>query len=418
MKDSSNFKRAIFTIASKNYSAMARVMLLSSIKHNPCVDHYYFLVDEDGSGIVCANEGICLVKASEIIKSDFGSMSFYYNVTELNTAIKPFAFKYLLEKGYKDVLYFDPDICIYSTLDVVFDQLRTYTIILTPHITSPIGEEDKCVPHEIVHLRTGTYNLGFIGVSNSEETERFIAWWCEKCRICCFEEVESGLFVDQKWINLVPGLFDGVGILRHRGCNVAYWNLHERFLENHVVNSEYPLIFFHFSGIVFSDLDAISKYQDRYNLSIRLDIKDLYYEYRDRVYSEGYSKFNNCIYSYECYDDGASIGPMARRLYINVMDRFKEPFKTGDGSYKEFLRRRGLLEKNKNGISLAVAAINKKGNGVNAVLRIVMRIIGVDRYVALLKYLRYICVVRRQQFLLDPDMVVFSDRREHLYKNK
>lgn len=418
MMNTGSAKKAIFTIASKNYSPLARVMLSSSINHNPDVDHYYFLVDEDDSGVVGADDGIYLIKANELGVDDFCRMSFYYNVTELNTAVKPFAFRFLLKNGYENVLYFDPDICIYSSLDIVFNYLRTNAIVLTPHITAPIGEDDECVPHEIVHLRTGTYNLGFIGVSSSDETEQFIVWWCEKCRKNCFEEIESGLFVDQKWINLVPGFFDNVGILRHRGCNVAYWNLHERHLENRLINSEYELIFFHFSGIVFDDIDVISKYQDRYSLKTRLDIKDLYYEYRDLVYSKGYSKFVGHNYSYENYDDGTPIGPMARRLYFGVMDDFKEPFKTGGGSYKEFLTKRGLLERKACGISLAAVDINKKGRMVNGLLWFVMRLVGPDRYVALLKYLRYVCVLRRQSFLLNYKALAFSDRRSHLYKSK
>ena len=43
--------------------------------------------------------------------------------------------------------------------------------------------------------------------------------------------VEEGLFVDQKWIDLVPGFYPDVGIIHHPGYNVAYWNLHCRRVE-------------------------------------------------------------------------------------------------------------------------------------------------------------------------------------------
>jgi len=38
--------------------------------------------------------------------------------------------------------------------------------------------------------------------------------------------------VDQKWINLVPLLFEGISISRHVGLNAAFWNLHERTISD------------------------------------------------------------------------------------------------------------------------------------------------------------------------------------------
>ena len=35
---------------------------------------------------------------------------------------------------------------------------------------------------------------------------------------------------DQRWLDLVPALFDDVHIVRDPGCNVAYWNLPERYV--------------------------------------------------------------------------------------------------------------------------------------------------------------------------------------------
>ena len=33
----------------------------------------------------------------------------------------------------------------------------------------------------------------------------------------CVVDLNRGLFVDQKWMDLVPGLFDGVYVQRHEG---------------------------------------------------------------------------------------------------------------------------------------------------------------------------------------------------------
>ena len=77
-----------------------------------------------------------------------------------------------------------------------------------------------------------------------------------------FHDLRSGLFVDQKWVDLAPCFFDEIHILRHAGCNVAYWNLRERFLSDAdnrvVVNGDTPLVFFHYSGYRTDRPDQLS----------------------------------------------------------------------------------------------------------------------------------------------------------------
>jgi hypothetical protein len=76
-----------------------------------------------------------------------------------------------------------------------------------------------------------------------------------------FNDVPFGTFVDQKWIDLVPAFFDKVCILKHPGCNIAYWNLHERTLsqgKDAILVNNQPLCFFHFSGVKASKPDVLS----------------------------------------------------------------------------------------------------------------------------------------------------------------
>ena len=74
-----------------------------------------------------------------------------------------------------------------------------------------------------------------------------------KLKDLCFVQVDKGLFVDQIWLNYAPLYYDRVFIIRHLGYNIAYWNFHERSIEQMggrwFVNKKFPLKFFHFSGI-------------------------------------------------------------------------------------------------------------------------------------------------------------------------
>ena len=78
----------------------------------------------------------------------------------------------------------------------MFRELDACSIVLTPHATRPY--QDAKQPDEITLLRTGAYNLGFIGVAKTEESRAMLNWWQERCREHCVVQPEEGLFVDQK----------------------------------------------------------------------------------------------------------------------------------------------------------------------------------------------------------------------------
>ena len=100
-------------------------------------------------------------------------------------------------------------------------------------------------------LEYGYYNLGFIAVSKSFETDRFLNWWHWKLTEHGYLNLDEHLAWDQKWCDLVPIYFDGVHILKNPGYNIAFWNIFERHISENQgkywVNEKYPLRFIHFS---------------------------------------------------------------------------------------------------------------------------------------------------------------------------
>ncbi len=390
---------AIFTIASKNYLAYVRTLLQSVHEHHADVDCYCFLADEIQGELDPVLENYSLVEARDLGIPDFISMTFKYDIVEFNTAIKPFSFKYLLEKGYEKIIYFDPDIMLFSSAEPLLALLERHPILLTPHITRPIPAGDSFRPSERSHLISGTYNLGFIAISSCDAAREFIEWWSLRCAEACYIEPETGIFVDQKWINHVPGLFPDVCILRHPGCNMAYWNLHERQLDGLTVNGEYPLIFYHFSGINTDDLEVLSKHQEKYSLTMRTDLQAVFEEYRSRLLANGHEQTRRFKYAYALYSNGESIGGVARRLYDECSEKYTNPFSTDPGSYYHLLRRNSLLEKERYTLSDR-GSVSEKASKINILFRIARNLLGVDRYVLLLKYLNYVTVLRRQGFLL------------------
>ena len=262
---------AIFTIVSNNYLHFARTLLQSARLHHPEARLYCVIVDTDPAPAAALAEEFEAIALSALPLPDGEDFLFQYTILELNTAVKPWALQYLIDAGFEKVFYIDPDICLYRPMTSVVEQLDgDADIVLTPHLLAPMN--DDAHPGELDIRRAGTYNLGFCALRDSPNTRRFLKWWQGKLRHDCIVAPDRGIFVDQSWVDLVPGLFERVSVLRHPGYNVAYWNLAQRGLvgpvENQAaltVNGE-PLVFFHFSGLNPLAPSNVSKHQNRYTL--------------------------------------------------------------------------------------------------------------------------------------------------------
>jgi len=241
---------------------------------------------------------------------------FRYSLLELNTAVKPWMLAYLFDRGYDQVVYLDPDICVYSPLDELAAATAETMLVLTPHLTGSISGDDH--PSERAILQCGAYNLGFLAVTRQAALPRFLAWWQDKLEHQCVVEIERGLFVDQKWMDLAPGLFPGVMILRHDGYNVAYWNLRQRALVDNgdgiTVNGQ-PLRFFHFSGVDRAEPNMVSGHDGRLTVSDAPVAGRLIADYRTALVDAGEETFAQAPYPFAQFTDGTRIPDVARIAY-------------------------------------------------------------------------------------------------------
>ena len=135
---------------------------------------------------------------------------FKYTIVELNTAVKPYAAAYLGAHWPIDkLIYLDPDIKLYGSLRGIEEALDSANIVLTPHLLAPLVDDGK-TPGDLEIMRSGAYNLGFIGLRVNTATREFIEWWQRRLYDHCYIDFAKGLFTDQKWIDLVPCAFPGV----------------------------------------------------------------------------------------------------------------------------------------------------------------------------------------------------------------
>ena len=278
-------------------------------------------------------------------------------------------------------------------------------------MTTPVA--DTRSPSEQDILYNGTYNLGFIALRRSAESMRLLAWWEERCLELGFSEGRTGLFVDQKWIDLAPGLFADIAILRDAGLNMAYWNLHERNLLGaqppyrvlSPVSGEVPLRFFHYSGIVLSDPASLSRNTDRYTLADRPDLHPLFTAYSMTVNSNRNPSTDTLLYGLDTLSDGTAVTRLARRLYAAHQPRWsgQDPF-DARGPFARFAHRLRLTAGKQIAAKSTWREFNPGDRRVGAVhqlLRLSLRVLGPNRYELLMRYLAYIAVLRNQKVFLD-----------------
>jgi hypothetical protein len=324
---------AACTIISKNYLALARTLADSFHTFHPNVPFFVLLVDQVDGYFEPQQERFYLVGTDELDIPDKDGFCFKYNILELNTGIKPYFLSYLFEKfSIKKLIYFDPDILITERVSHLFELLDTYSIILIPHITAPL--EDNFRPSELDLLQAGTYNLGFIALAATPTSRRLLTWWQNRVYEHCLMAPERGMHVDQKWMDLVPGLFGEVFIMREPGYNVAYWNLHSRTVDcvdgRIRVNGE-PCYFFHFSGFDPLNISMVSKHQNRFTLNDLGQAAYLFGEYRDLLLANGHEQAKKWPYAFGYFHNGAKIPDIARRMYHALgaeRKKFGNPFST------------------------------------------------------------------------------------------
>lgn len=291
-----------FTICSRNFMAFARTLHQSLTRLYPQAKLVVALCDapEDYPPFVAANEAFEVLCLDDMGIPDWRGMSQRYNVTEFNTAIKPFVFLHLFEKrGCNFVVYFDPDIFVVDHLTEIEEAFGNGAdVILTPHMLEP---NERAEMNERRLLQYGIYNLGFVGIARTAKALDVVRWWGRRLEHECIIKRDEGLFVDQKWADHFPAFFARPHILHHPGYNIAYWNLSNRTViwggDRWLVNGM-PVRFVHFSGNNLDDPSVLSRHSGEHRADNIGELRALLDQYRDAVFANGHAEYRKIPYAF------------------------------------------------------------------------------------------------------------------------
>lgn len=252
----------ITTVCTRNYLPRVRVLAGSLLDHAPDARVHALVLDARPGDP--AEPLFDVVMAEDVIEpAEFARMATAYDLVELSTALKPTLLRHLLTR-HEAVHFVDPDIRFHADPGFLDELARTHGIVLTPHLTRPPRRERGGSPGgEDVVLPAGVFNLGYLGVSRKADPG-FLPWWEDRLARDCLNDTASARFVDQRWMDLVPGYFPH-HIETHPGVNLAWWNMPDREVSR--PNGQWladgrPLVFLHASGVDPSSPYRLSRHHD------------------------------------------------------------------------------------------------------------------------------------------------------------
>ncbi len=335
----------IYTSVAVNYLPKARVLAESIKKFHSDWTIHVVLCDAKPEWFSLESEPFdSLLTLEELDIPDLPAWTFKHSLVELSTGVKGFALsKILALPGCTEVLYFDPDIVVLSPLSPLVSEFENASVLLTPHLSEPEHDREAIVDNELSTLQHGIYNLGFIGVKNSEVGQQFASWWRDRLHDFCYDNIPGGLFTDQRWADLVPAYFPDHKVLRDPVYNVATWNLTHRIVSGSLrdgllVNGQ-PLAFYHFSGF---DNGAQEGMLNKYGRAMPalFELRDWYLSACE---GHGQQVLSQVPWAYDFFDNGQPILPAHRKQYRETPElplRFPHPFATeGEESYFHWLQR-------------------------------------------------------------------------------
>jgi hypothetical protein len=352
----------IFTSITANYLPKAAALAHSVKRVHPEAVFHVVLSDKmPGCPAATTAAFDNIIHIGELPIENLPSWIFKHRLVELCTAVKGTAFQYIASRyGAQRIYYFDPDILVLNRLDDLERMLDRHSILLTPHQSEPDTDFQAILDNEHCCMRHGVFNLGFLAVRMAGQGRQFIDWWAERLRAYCYDEVEVGLFTDQKWVDLAPAFFDDLAIVRDPQYNVSTWNLTHRRAAGRapydILINGHPLVFYHFSGFDSGDQKMML---ERYGFHspVLFELRDWYIARCDQLGQQSLGKID-CVYN--AFSNGERITSAHRRLYRRREDlirAYPDPFDARDHrrSYFHWYRVHGAKANSKSIFTLIKA---------------------------------------------------------------
>lgn len=246
-------KNCICFIFDQNYIDQGRHAIASAKKHNP---HHKTVLLIDGD----TKPGLADIELSpQEIGLPIDNWLLVGRVAVVEYALTKLCFE--------TAIFVDGDTYSYNSYNDLQRQLDVYSLLVIPHLTKPLPDDNKFPQNRIISL-SGNYNTGVWAAA--KDALDFLSWWKNQTQLFPITRPDAGLVNEQGWLRFAADFHDNTKVYRHPGYNVAYWNIMQRSLsikDNLYIIDNKPLCIMHFSGLKKEISPAqMSIFQNRYVL--------------------------------------------------------------------------------------------------------------------------------------------------------
>jgi len=312
------------TVVTRSHLGFVRALVRTLRRWHPDARAYVLVVDGSSGYFDPRLEDFTVVAMEELGIPDARAFCFQYTPFELCNALKAHLLRHVLTvRGEPAALYLDGDIGVYGRLDSLWEQVLAHDVVLVPH-SGETPPRDGRFPgiHDL--LVAGTYNAGVLGVRTSDDGRKFLEWWARCVQHDCVDDRMEGVFVDQRFLDFVPALFPGTGLVRNIGVNVAHFNLHCRHV--HREGDQWrvdgvPLLLFHFTQVRFVDGTFDRRITRAFGAQMD-SIRALAAEFLADLEASGWSETLEWPYGFAAFDSGLAISQSTR-------DEFRKRWRSG-----------------------------------------------------------------------------------------
>lgn len=232
------------TLFNKTYLTRALAMIESLIKHAHDFHLYILAFDDESFNHISAlcYPFITAIRLDEFEDDRLRAIKPTRTLGEYCWSCTPAIIEYCIRTFcLPHCTYIDADVFFFNNPNIIIDEARDHSIILTKHNYAP--------QYRHFQHTSGIYCVQFMFFRADSRGLEALSWWKEQCLQWCFAYYEDGKFGDQKYLDDWTTRFQGVYVPSDATYALAPWNI-----------SQYPesqCVFYHFHNLSFISEDKV-----------------------------------------------------------------------------------------------------------------------------------------------------------------